>query len=510
MYNAKEAVATAEITTIDDTWPEIIPLDASRGNEQPYPLDALPPVARDAVTHYLGYGRQPIPLIACSAIAAMSYATQGLANVARDELLVSPLSISLLLSAKSGERKTASDRIFMSATREWERERIDESKEKVTQAKAELKLHEEKEKALLQKVRKCVGSSSKLDELAAVEHQLAQLQKERPYCPLPFQAVFSDVNQQTLAVSLADGHPSAALFSDEAAVLIGGNGMSRENALQFFGFINTMWDGSSFKRNRLTTESAWIMGRRLTTSLMMQPSVLQELLGIKGGQCRGTGFLARSLFAQPCSTMGTRLYQPPPNLAFMEPFNNRVRELLDTPLPIEDEANMRLSPEILQLSSEAKALWVTYHNEVEREISAEGEYAVVDDFASKSAENAARLAGVFHVFEHGGTGEISAETMQGAIAIAGWHLDETRRVFMHMETPVKTQNARVLINWLIQRESNEVATSEIGQLSPRSIRKKECWEPAIHLLCEHGYVAPDTKRANYYLLNPKAKGDVSC
>ena len=47
---------------------------------------------------------------------------------------------------------------------------------------------------------------------------------------------------------------------------------------------------------------------------------------------------------------------------------------------------------------------------------------------AKAAENAARIAGVLWVFEHGPCGQIDAETMEAGAAIASWHLHEAKRI----------------------------------------------------------------------------------
>lgn len=56
-----------------DTWPEPQPLAASVGTE-PYPLDALPAVVRAAVEEVQGFIKAPVPLVASSALAALSLA----------------------------------------------------------------------------------------------------------------------------------------------------------------------------------------------------------------------------------------------------------------------------------------------------------------------------------------------------------------------------------------------------------------------------------------------------
>lgn len=40
----------------------------------PYPVDALPSIIRNAVSAYHKYGQQPLPLIACGALANVSLA----------------------------------------------------------------------------------------------------------------------------------------------------------------------------------------------------------------------------------------------------------------------------------------------------------------------------------------------------------------------------------------------------------------------------------------------------
>ncbi len=53
----------------------------------------------------------------------------------------------------------------------------------------------------------------------------------------------------------------------------------------------------------------------------------------------------------------------------------------------------------------------------------------VRDVASKSADNAARLAALFHVFTHSADGSIDADSFESASSIVAWHLNESRRFF---------------------------------------------------------------------------------
>ena len=221
---------------------------------------------------------------------------------------------------------------------------------------------------------------------------------------------------------------------------------------------------------------------------MMQETVLKQLLNVNDGQSRGTGFLARMLFAAPNTTMGTRFYQPPPlHDRSMDAFSARIHQLLDMKLPVKD-GTMELEPTTLTLSPEAYALWIEYYNEVEARIGKLGEYETVKDFASKSAENAARLAGNFHVFSYGITGTIVLDTMHQAIEVARWHLNETRRIFMVLEQPDDVQLAQTLLDWIEAKSLTILNLKELLQYGPYKLRNPAKRDAALRKLVEHHYL----------------------
>lgn len=88
----------------------------------PYPIQALPSIIKNAVVDFQNYGRQPIPLVASSALANISLACQTMANVARDNVLISPISLYFLSLAISGERKSQTDNAFSLAAHQWEKQ----------------------------------------------------------------------------------------------------------------------------------------------------------------------------------------------------------------------------------------------------------------------------------------------------------------------------------------------------------------------------------------------------
>lgn len=492
-------------------WQEPLPLTWESSQPRPYPVEALPPLIRNAVVSYQEYGQQPMALVATSALANVALACQGLADVARDPQLVSPISLSFITIAESGERKTAADKVFSIAATEWEMEKYKEAQAEIEKVKGQLEAHKAKKAGVQNQISKLATDMKKNHlQLETLEAQLEEWDANAPRIPITPSLFYEDITQEKLAEKLATGWPSAALYSDEAAIVVGGHGFREERALGFFGFLNRLWDGRNFKRDRISAQSCFGIGRRLTCSLMMQISVLRALLGVSDGLSRNTGFMARILLAFPESTMGTREYRPGmTDNPHLRAFHSRIRTLLDQPLPVEDES-LTLAPPVLALDAEAHALWIAYYNNTERQLGKLGEYETIKDFAAKSAENAARIAANLHIFEHGAVGCISADTMQCAIALAAWYLGETKRIFIHLEEPQDIGDARLLQEWLLRRGGQSFTQRDVMQYGPNLLRKNQARRlRALEMLTAHHIIAMEAKGSRtIYHINP-ALADVA-
>jgi hypothetical protein len=79
------------------------------------------------------------------------------------------------------------------------------------------------------------------------------------------------------------------------------------------------------------------------------------------------------------------------------------------------------------------------HDEVEAELSRTGEFSAIPDIGAKIAENAARVAAQFHAITHGPGGSIDAATMEGAAAVAIWHLNEASHCWNERQTDGRYQ-----------------------------------------------------------------------
>ena len=470
------------------SWPEPVPLVPQDSVMEPYPLAALPDTVRTAVEAYLKVGQQPVALVACSALGAMSLVCQGLVNVRRDGNLVGPVSLNFLVVAESGERKTSADRRMARAIREWMNRELAERGPEHRRARARLDAQLARKEGLLGEIRS-LARKSKPDSEAdrqELERELEQLAAGMEHVPPLPQLFFEDSTPEALTCDLASGWPSAALWSNEGGLVVGSKAMSEEAVLRFLALLNRLWDGETFTRRRSTSENIELRDRRLTACLMVQPAVFQRLLQMCDGLVRGTGNLARFLIASPTSTRGQRLYRTADQEAMpLRRFDERLTTLLDIELPVAKEAPYGLKPAILSFTPAAFDVWRQHYDRIERGQAMNKDWHDLPDIASKIPEQTARLAAVFHCFEHEPRGEIAADTMQQAVAIAEWHLGEARRV-LSLNTTVTRElaEAQKLLDWIVD-EPDPVHIAGILQRGPSSLRNKAARNRAITCLEDH-------------------------
>jgi putative DNA primase/helicase len=456
-----------------DGWPEPQPLTAKVAPE-PYPIDALPVSIRAAVEEVASFAKAPLPMIASSALAALSLAIQAHVDVKRLEKLHGPVGLFLLIIADSGERKSTCDGFFTKTISDYEEAQAEVAKPALKDHKAAISAWDAK----------CGGVKEKIRQLAkeqkptsGMESALRDLEHDKPEPPRIPRLLYADATPEALAYGLAKQWPSGGVVSAEAGIVFGSHGMGKDSVMRNLGLLNQLWDGKSLTIDRRSTESFTVRGARLTVALQIQEPTLREFFSRSGALARGTGFLARFLVAWPESTQGMRLIDPdapdgPSTWPHLATFHRRIAAILELPAPIDEDG--ALTPAMLVLTPEAKAAWVEYHNAIESELASGGELHEVRDVASKSADNAARLAALFQMFEGAG-GAIGAEAFEGASRITAWHLNEARRFFGELALPAELADAARLDRWLIehcQRERTHlVPTREAQRLGP--VRDKE-------------------------------------
>lgn len=437
-------------------WPEPQPLTV-KVEPEPYPIDALPLPIRAAVEEVAGFVKAPLPMVASSALAALSLAIQGHVDAKRADKLHGPVGLFLLTIADSGERKSTCDGFFTKPVRDYEEKQAKDAQPILKNYTADIDAWDAKRNGIKENIRHCSKNSKPTGSMGEA---LRVLEHNKPQPPRVPRLLYADATPEALAYGLAKHWPSGGVVSAEAGIVFGSHGMGKDSVMRNLGLLNQLWDGTSLTIDRRSTDSFTVRGARLTVALQVQEPTLREFFTRSGALARGTGFLARFLVAWPESTQGFRPFtEAPANWPHLDAFHRRITAILDQPAPIDDDGV--LTPAMLPLTPKAKAAWIEYHDAIEKELTSSGELHDVKDVASKSADNAVRVAALFQHFEGTG-GAIGADAFAGASRIAAWHLNEARRFFGELALPAELANAARLDSWLIELCKRE-RTQHVGK-----------------------------------------------
>lgn len=425
-------------------WDDPIPFTAA-SHGKPYPIDALPREIKDAVKEVRAFVQAPMALVASSALSTLSIVGQGFVDVKRAEKLQSPTSLFFLSVLDSGERKSATDGYFKQPILEYEREHRLEAEPLIRKYKAEYAAWQAERDGIVAAIKNMAKSGKSAQKQ---KQDLEELELHEPKEPRVPKILLGDETPESLGYALAKRFPLAAIATSEGGSVLGGHAMNADSVMRNLAQYNSLWDGAKISVGRRSSESYEIEGARFSISIAVQRPTIQAFIRKTGGLARGTGFFARCLMAWPESTQGTRFFQEAPkDWPSLEAYHERIRALLAQPLPMVDG---RLEPFLMELSPDAKAAWVRFHDDIEAELSNSGELYAVRDIASKTADNAARLAALFELFTNGLAREVGRESFVGAAAIVGWHLYETRRFFDDLDIVESNVDAQKLEAFLIR------------------------------------------------------------
>lgn len=449
-------------------WQKPTPFDDNVFEQEPFPLNAFPAGIRSAIIEVQKAVQAPMEMIATCALSALSIAAQGQANVARNPVLISPVSIFTIIVAESGERKTTADGFFTDAIDTFESESREAKQPEIERYKADIQTWE----AQVSGVKDAIKHAAKKGaDDSTLRDKMRTLESEKPKPPKVPTVKFGDITPEELGFQLARLWPSGAIVSSEAGVIFGSHGMRADTAMRNLALHNVLWEGGEHKVSRRSQDSYHVKGARLTVSLQVQSNVIEKFMQQSGDIARGSGWLARYLIAQPRSTQGNRPYQEPnKQLPHLEAFSAKLLALLRKELPFKDDKSISLDPVTLTLDANAKTVWVDYYNLVEGMLKPMGEFVDFKDIASKSADNAARIAALFHLVEYGTEGEINQEAMYGAASLAMWYLSESRRIITELSHTGRASPAYRLEKWLIEQckelGTNQISTRAARQSSP--------------------------------------------
>ncbi len=454
---------------------EPMPLPHAEPSNTDFPLECLTPKLRSAAEAITRKTQGPA---AISAQSVLSVASLVVASRAKVETLGSPTNATaaFITIAKSGERKSAADRIARAG--------ID---------RVVMRLREEHKIAMTR-------HKSELASLGRGEEKPAG-----PICP---SFLVTEPTIEGAFKAIASGCGFLGWFTDEAASFWGGHSMSKDQRLKTSGIISNLWDGAFFFRQRAGhDDDGYVPPTATTMNLMFQPTLIRDTYGDEF--LIGQGLLARMLPCWPESNMGKRKYQRPSEAdqAAARLFQDEAEAALTHTLA---DPTKRL----LDLSEEARAICVEFHDNVEAELGPGGWAADISGFAAKAPEHACRLAAIMTLFEDRATETISGEVMKAACEMVKYYLGQYKYLCIAATNETEISQAQILLDWLLKNLSpgEYFATDRILQFGPVQARRAKTLDRMLRLLKEYGWVCdlpPGTKidgkkRRKAYRLSPKA------
>ena len=473
-----------------------------------FPVEFFPEVARSAIEEIAAETQAPISMVSSSIIAAMALAVQGQFRVRRREGLESPCSLAIVSICQSGERKTTVDKKVMRAFSEFQAERLPEFEKKYKDYRAERLIWGSKRRALVRQFERAVASNASLELLQAA---ISDHENSEPKPPRKVRLLYSDVTPAALLFGLHENTRSVALSEDEASRVLGGSISSD------IGLIVKGWDGSDITVDRRKSESFLVKAPRISLNLMVQPKAFEQFMERKGDEARGVGLLARWLVCYPQSTQGNRFINDMrPKNDKQRIFAQRVKEILTAQLEC-GAMDSEAAEIVLTFSRDAECHWMTVANDVEHAIQPGGLFCQASDYASKVAENIARIAGVFHVFSGDPGTEISLETLRSAIMVAEWYAVEFVRLFAPADPLHQTvRDAIVLESWLLNlhatRKWDRVEKNFILKYGPNSLRNRDRLNWALDYLAsaqQRVWIEVIGRRKQFVVLNLNYFGNLA-
>ena len=380
-------------------------------------------------------------------LGAASLLTQGLFNV---ETLAGtkPLSLDLLTLGDSGDGKSTAQGVALASVNEWQRR----------------------------------ASRDYADELRTFEAAKAKRKKgdsppEQPSSPY---RLVSDATVEGLRRDLDCGPCSQGIFSDEAAAILSGYGMSADHRSKTAGVFSKLWDQGHLSVSRATGTRVERYGRRVALHWLIQPMAAAEAIG--DPLLSALGFWPRFLAAWP-APQAPRLARPfkPDALPAVGAYWHRCAALLAEPLP--DDAS---DCPVIALADDANSLLGRAFERFEVQ-GRRGDLRLVKPFALRATEQACRVAGVLSAFA--GHQSIDLQAARDALALVAYSLETWRAIIDEGAADPGAAHALRLYEWLTGRPGWRERPAVIVKDGPMCVRTKDKRDAALSLLIECGLVA---------------------
>ncbi|BCO29028.1 hypothetical protein MIZ03_3939 [Rhodoferax lithotrophicus] len=444
----------------------------------PYPEDSLPPLLYKTVINLAHWVQATPQMIAPTAIAAAALACQRGYLVEGKPGRTTQLGLAVINLMEISDGKDTIFKILLKPISDHEEKTEANSVKDLAKWKAYMSAFKAKEKGLNRDISKLTMRG---EDTSAKERELDALFTSGQEKPKEIRQILNDASIKGIYQFLRDFGNSCGVFKSEGAAFF------KSNLAKFAAHLADLWSSGDVRFVDKNGKSYTIRHPRFSIVLMVQPSVLFDFLRNYGSYWQDTGLMGRILFNYPVSTRGYRNMDTQPEK--MQEYNARILEILNSAPCAGTVENVTL-----KFEESARRELTNFATRIESHLRPGGLYSDVSDAASKTAENAARMAAVFHVFE-GHEGDISLDMTQRAITICDWHLFEFKRLFGEYLHFAELEQDALDIEKCIRQFHNESGCStpcpknRVAKFATKAVRDNyDRREAAFQYLLQHGRI----------------------
>ncbi|MCF7553777.1 YfjI family protein [Pseudonocardia sp. WMMC193] len=447
----------------------------------PFPVDALPTWVADMVLAVAEFTQTPLDLPGCLALAALSTAAGGRADVEIRPGWREPLNLYTVVAMPPGSRKSAVFAAITAPLLEAERQLIEQARPRIAEAELARKIAEAEAE---RRAKQATSARDRLDrEEALASAAEASVEADQLVVPPVPRLIADDVTTEAAASLLAEQCGRLAVLSAEGGIFATLAGRYSGGVANLEVFLKGH-AGDLLRVDRKGRPAEHIAAPALTLGLALQPEVLTDIARMPG--FRGRGLLARILYSLPENTVGRRRIGAPAVPAPVDrAYSSRLARLVVTLAAEHEQLHLRLN-------DEANHRVLDLERGLEPRLDAHADLAHVTDWASKLTGATARIAGLLHLAELLPTAwsqPVEARHIEAAARLGQYFLAHALAVFDRMGADPTIDDARAVLDWIARTGAEHFSRRDaFTGLSRARFRKVTDLSPALALLEAHGFI----------------------
>jgi replicative DNA helicase len=485
-------VNTASLTPALEWEP---PVEFDAFDLPPFPVDALPPQLADFVKACAEATQTPLDLTGMLALAACAASVAKRCVVEVKPGYREPLNLFVATILPPGERKSAVIKEVQKPLVDWEASAAEDKAPEITRAAQKWAMSKKRLDSVTDRAAKAKAKMER-EQLELEAEELAE-QHAKLKTPHEPRVLADDATPEALASLLAVHGGRIAVFSAEGGIFTMMAGKYSDSpSLDVYLKAHA---GDEIRVDRKGRPSERVTDPALTLGLAVQPAVLEALA--EKPMLRGTGLLARFLYALPTSMLGARKSDatPIPD-SIRAGYASALRSLLvlqESPKPI-----------VLKFSPEAYTEWCAFTSWIEPKLGEFGEFDSIRDWAGKLAGATARIAGILSIlsilslksrFEDQSISiYVERAAMVHAIELGKYLVPHAQAAISSMGADERVQAAKHILKCLRRQAWTSFSRRELHRHLHGSERFREAdsLESPLRLLTQRNFIREAPQPAN--------------